>query len=159
VNKRKAVLALAVATALVVSACSGSETEGSTTEATTIADLTPTVESLPTDLPDLEFGKGEMPITVPSNFPMPQQTLISTTMIDGTRGLTEVVFNIAGNIQDVKDFFTVNLPRFGYEITDVADRTNETTLLFVGNGIDGGISFSVVGGDVTTGVLEFVYSS
>jgi hypothetical protein len=159
VNKRKAFLALAIAAAVVVSACSGSESEGSTTEPTTASDTTPTVESLPTDLPDLEFGKGEMPITVPSNFPMPQQTLISTTMIDGTRELTEVVFNIAGNIHDVKEFFTVNLPRFGYEITDVADRTNETTVSFIGNGIDGEVALKVVGGDVTTGILVFVYAS
>jgi hypothetical protein len=100
VNKRNAFLALAIATALVASACSGSESEGSMTAPTTASATTPTVESLPMDLPDLEFGKGEMPITVPSNFPMPQQTLISTTMIDGTRELTEVVFNISGNIRN-----------------------------------------------------------
>lgn len=158
-NRRKAFLALAIATALVVSACSGSDSEGSTTEPTTTSDPTPTVESLPTDLPDLEFGKGEMPITVPSNFPMPQQSLISTTMIDGTRELTEVVFNIGGNIHDVKEFFTVNLPRLGYEITGVADKTNETTVSFIGNGIDGDVALKVVGGELTTGVLLFVYAS
>ena len=155
-NKRKAVLALAVATALVVSSCSGSESEESST---TTTEPKTTVESLPTDLPDLEFGKGEMPITVPSNFPMPVQTVISTTMIDGTRDLTEVVFNIAGNIHDVKEFFAVNLPRFGYEITGVVDKTNETTLSFVGNGIDGDVALKVVGGELTTGVLLFVYTS
>jgi hypothetical protein len=152
VNSRKGVAALAVAAALVLSACSGSNDETTATQAAT------TTEALPTDLPPLEFGKGVMPITVPSNFPMPEQSRISTTMIDGSRELTEVVFNVGGNIHDVKAFYTTNLPQLGYEITDVADGTNETTLSFIGHGIDGAVTLNVVGQSLTTGILIFVYA-
>ena len=154
---RKTVVALAVAAALVVSACSDSDTDSSTTSTTT--EPTPTTATLPTDLPDLEFGKGVLPITVPANFPIPEQSTISTTMIDGSRELTEVIMNIGGNIHDVKAFFTVNLPRFGYEITEEADTTNQTTVFFVGNGIDGQIALKVIGESVTNGTLVFVYAS
>ena len=153
---RKAVVVLAVAAALVASACSDSDAESSTTSTTT--EPAPTTVTLPKDLPDLEFGKGVLPITVPANFPIPVQTTISTTMIDGSRELTEVVMNIGGNIHDVKAFFTVNLPRFDYEVTKEADTTNQTTVFFVGNGIDGNIRLKVIGESVTTGTLSFVYS-
>jgi hypothetical protein len=150
VTTRKAVVALAVATVLVVSACSGSDTESTTSVPT------PTTEAPQRDLPDLEFGSGVMPFTVPSNFPVPVQSKIATTMIDGSRELTEVVFNIGGHIVDVKAFYTTNLPRLGYEITDVADGTNRSTLSFIGNGIDGELRLTVVGETVTTGTLVFV---
>lgn len=151
-NSRKGVVALAVAAALVTSACSGTDSETTATEAAT------TTEALPTDLPALEFGKGVMPITVPSNFPMPVQSRISTTMIDGSRELTEVVFNVGGNISDVKAFYTTNLPQLGYEITDVDDGINETTVSFIGHGIDGAVTLKVVGQSLTTGTLIFVYA-
>ena len=71
---RKTVVALAVAAALVGSACSDSNTDSSTTSTTT--EPTPTTATLPTHLPDLEFGKGALPITVPANFPIPEQSTI-----------------------------------------------------------------------------------
>ena len=138
---------VAIIASLVASACSGSASDS--TEAT---------EPLPTDLPALEFGSGVLPITVPSNFPMPEPSAITTTMIDGTRELTEVAFNVGGNIEDVTVFYTTNLPKRGYEITESSEGSGVVTIAFLGHGIDGVVTLKVAGQNLTTGTLVFVYA-
>jgi hypothetical protein len=137
VNTRRAVVALAIAGAI-VSACAGEATEPTTT-----------TEPLPTDLPALEFGQGVLPVTVPLNFP---------TMIDGSRELTEVAFNVGGNIEDVTAFYTINLPSLGYEITETSDDDSRVTVSFIGHGIDGVVTLTVAGTNLTTATLVFVYA-
>lgn len=143
---RRAVVALAIAGAI-VSACAGEATEPTTT-----------TEPLPTDLPALEFGQGVLPVTVPLNFPMPEPSAISTTMIDGSRELTEVAFNVGGNIEDVTAFYTINLPSLGYEITQTSDDDSRVTVSFIGHGIDGVVTLTVAGTNLTTATLVFVYA-
>jgi hypothetical protein len=147
VKLRRSIIALALAAAIAVSACSGSATETTTT-----------TEALPTDLPALEFGNGVLPVTVPSNFPMPQPSTIATTMIDGSRELTEVVFNVGGNIDDVRAFYATNLPRLGYEVSEEREGNGDTKIALVGHGIDGVITLKVVAQNITSGILVFVYA-
>ena len=147
VSTRRTATAIAVSAALFLSACSGTAVESTTS-----------TEPLPRDLPALEFGTGVLPVTVPRNFPMPDPSAITTTMIDGSRELTEVAFNVGGALDDVTLFYTTNLPNLGYEVTEVSDGGGSTTIVFIGHGIDGAVTLKVARQNVTTGTLVFVYT-
>lgn len=144
-KSRTAAVALAIASAMVFAACSGSAT-----------DATTTTQRVPTDLPVLEFGTGVLPATVPSNFPMPQPSVITTTMVDGARDLTEVAFNAGDDVDDVELFFVVGLPPLGYETGVTPDNRGGVTIDFVGNGIEGTVSLVAAGQGLTTGTIVFV---
>lgn len=143
---RSVAIAIALSVSIIVSACSGA-----------VDDSSPSTEPLPQDLPELEFGSGVLPITVPSNFPMPEPSAITTTMIDGSRELTEVAFNAGGGLDEVKTFYATNLPELGYDVLAVSDEGGIATINFVGHGIDGAVTLKVAGQGVTTGTLTFVY--
>jgi hypothetical protein len=147
VNTRRVVVVVAVVAAIAVSGCAGRTSEPTTT-----------TEPLPTDLPALEFGSGALPITVPANFPMPEPSAITTSMIDGTRELTEVAFNVGGNIEDVTAFYATKLPLLGYELSETSNGTGVVTIAFVGHGIDGSVTLKVAGENLTTATLVFVYA-
>ncbi len=144
-NTRGAVVVLAVAAAIAASACSDP-----------VATSTTAPGQMPTDLPTLEFGNGELPVTVPSDFPIPEPSAIATTMIDRSRDLTEVVFNVGATVDDVVAFYTVNLPRLGYEITGPSKINGESVIAFVGNGIDGDVTLKAAGPGLTSAILVFV---
>ena len=146
-KSRRTAMATAISAVIFLAACSGSAAEPATT-----------TEPLPRDLPALEFGTGVLPVTVPLNFPIPEPSAITTTMIDGSRELTEVAFNVGGALHDVSSFYTTNLPNLGYEITEVSDEGGGTTIVFIGHGIDGAVTLKVAGQNVTAGTLIFVYA-
>ena len=148
VNSRTTAMALAIAAVAVLGACSGSATDPATT-----------TQPLPTNLPTLEFGTGVLPATVPSNFPMPQPSVITTTMVDGTRELTEIAFNVGSDVDGAKVFFTASLPPLGYEAKEIPDGHGGVTIEFLGHGIEGTVTLTPAGQGVTTGTIVFVYSS
>ena len=132
---------IAVAFALVASACgSGSS-------------LPPADE-----LPELEFGQGEMPVTVPEGFPLPDGTTIGSTMIDGSRVRTEVVMIFPANSPDVVKFYEKELPEAGYEVTEQRVESTSTHFDFNGHGIDGTMTIRTAGLGLTEGFLVFVYA-
>ncbi len=143
---RRTLIALVAVLALVLAACSGtasgdtSASEGSTT----------TME-----IPDLEFGKGVMPFTVPEAWPMPEQAVIGSTMIDGVNGRTEVVVTYPATVSEIVTYYTTNLPIVGFEITSSDGTDGEWTMEFAGEGVSGTALFTTVGPGVSAGALTF----
>lgn len=140
------IVAIVMAIAVLVVACGGSNSSDS--------DLPPA-----DSLPDLEFGRGEMPITVPENWPMPSQHSIGATMIDGTRVLTEVAYTAGGNVDAVIAFYESALPDAGYEIDTTKVSDTESDIAFEGNGIEGNLVLKQLAPSVTGATLRFTYSS
>jgi hypothetical protein len=147
VKSRTVAAALVIASAIVFAACSGSAT-----------DTTTTTQQVPTDLPALEFGTGVLPATVPSDFPMPQPSVITTTMVDSARDLTEIAFNVGGDVDDVELFFVAGLPPLGYETGVTPDGRGGVIIDFEGNGIEGNVSLVAAGQGLTTGMIVFVHA-
>jgi len=110
------------------------------------------------ELPELEFGSGELPITVPEDFPFPERSVIQGTMIDGTRTLTEVVFTVGEAFAATVAFYELSLPDGGYEITGTDTQGVRTVISFVGHGIDGTVTIAAAGPGLSEGFLVFVYA-
>ena len=144
-TSRKVIVAVVMALAVLVAACSGSGSSG---------DLPPA-----DSLPDLEFGRGEMPITVPDNWPMPAQHSIGATMIDGTRVLTEVSYTAGGTAEAVTNFYESALPGADYEFETTKVTDTENDIAFSGNGIEGNLILKQLAPNVTGATLRFTYSS
>jgi hypothetical protein len=144
-TSKRIIAAIVMAVAVFASACGGSSSAG---------DLPPA-----DSLPDLEFGRGEMPITVPENWPMPSQYSIGATMSDGTRVLTEVSYTTGGNIEPMVQFYEAALPDADYEIETTKLSEAETDIAFEGNGIEGNLILKQLAPGVTGATLRFTYSS
>ncbi len=140
------IVVVAMAIAILAVACGGSDSPS--------AELPP-AESLP----DLEFGRGEMPVTVPASWPMPSQYSIGATMIDGTRVLTEVSYTVGGDVDAVVAYYEAALPNAGYEIETTTISEFESDIAFEGSGIEGNLLLKQLAPSVTGATLRFTYSS
>ena len=148
---RRLIIAVAMTVALLGAGCTS---ESADTTTTTAAFVLPPADSLP----DLEFGRGELPITVPPSWPLPPQHSIAATMIDGARTLTEVVYTMGGTVDEMVDFYDTSLASAGYEAEFVADSDTQTTVTFSGNGIEGELVIKGLGPGVSGATLRFTYA-
>ncbi len=146
---RRLLATLLVAITIAAAACTS--TAGSDSTVTDAGSTTTTIE-----LPDLEFGRGIMPASVPASWPMPVRSTIGSTMIDGTRGLTEVVATFPANVSAVVDYYTQNLPILGYEVTASGGTDGGWRIEFAGEGVTGELLLSVGGSGITAGTMRFV---
>jgi len=146
---RRTLFALVAVIAIATAACSG----GSQETSSAVADTSTTVE-----LPDLEFGRGVMPVSVPDTWPMPEQAVIGATMIDGVNGRTEVVATFPATVEEVVVYYTTNLPIVGFDITKSEGSDGDWTIEFSGNGVTGVANFKIVGSSASAsaGTLEFI---
>ncbi len=144
---RRMVVVLVIAVALVAAACSSSTPQSASQ---TADETTTTIE-----LPDLEFGRGVMPVSVPAAWPMPEQAVIGSTMIDGVNGRTEVVVTYPAAVLETVAYYTTNLPIVGFEIISSDGSDGEWTIEFAGEGVTGSAFFKIAGASVTAGTLTF----
>jgi hypothetical protein len=143
---RRILIALVVAIAVIAAACTSS---GDTAEQTS------TTTSF--DFPDLEFGRGVLPASVPALWPTPDQAVIGATMLDGSRRLTEIVMTYPANATDVADYYTTNLPALGYDVTSVSGSDGAVTIEFSGNGVTGTITLTTGGTGLSAGTIRMVH--
>ncbi len=133
-------VALLAALSLLVAACSSSDSDDTTT----------------TTGEDLVFGSGELPETVPSDFPFPDQAVIGTTLIDRPRGLTEFITTYPAIVPDVVAFYETNLPAAGYEIVSSEGNDGTWDLEFAKDDLTGEISVDAAGSAVSQGAIRMV---
>jgi len=145
-STRRILIALVVVIAVVAAACtSSSDSAGSETTTTSF------------DFPDLEFGRGVLPASVPASWPTPVQAVIGTTMLDGTRRLTEIVVTYPSAVPDVSAYYATNLPALGFEVTSTSGSDGVVTIEFSGNGITGSIVLSAAGTGLTGGTIQMIH--
>ncbi len=144
---RRILVALVAVIALVAAACSSS-TPASVSQ---MADETTTT----IELPDLEFGRGVMPVSVPEAWPMPEQAVIGSTMIDGVNGRTEVVATFPATVDEVVAYYTTNLPVVGFTIIKSEGSDGAWVIEFTGQGVTGTATLQIIGSGVSAGTFEF----
>lgn len=110
------------------------------------------------EIPDLEFGSGEVPFTVPAGFPLPDVAVIGTTMIDGVNGRTEMIVNFPANVSEVAAFYVANLPILGFEITDSKGTDAEWDISLTKDGVTGTIHLTFAGTGLSSGMFTFDHS-
>ena len=145
---RKTLIAIVAVVAVLGAACT-SETADSTT--TTVAPTT----TAATEIPDLEFGDGSVPFTVPIEFPLPDSAVVGTTMIDGVNGRSEMNVNFPAAVTEVVTYYETNLPALGFEVIDSKGTDSEWDITHTKNGVEGTIHLAFGGSSVTTGTLSF----
>jgi hypothetical protein len=147
---RRFTIAIVAAVAVLGAACtSGAATPTTTTSSTTI---------IPAEIPDLEFGSGEVPFTVPAAFPVPDSAVIGTTMIDGVNGRTEMIINFPAGVLDVVAFYETNLPVLGFEINDSKGTESEWDISIFKDGVTGKIHLTLGGSSLSSGTFAFDHS-
>lgn len=141
-----------VALVAVLGAACTSETADPTT--TTLA----TTTTVFTEIPDLEFGSGAVPFTVPADFPMPASAVVGTTMIDGVNGRSEMNVNFPAALLDVAAYYETNLPALGFEVTDSRGSDSEWNIAHTKDGVTGAIRLTFVDSAITTGTFFFEHA-
>ena len=60
------------------------------------------------------FGEGEIPESVPDDFPIPGGAVIGSTMVDRINNRTEFAIVVRGDVESLERFYTVELVGSGY---------------------------------------------
>lgn len=145
-HTRKILIAIVAAIAVLGAACTSGTAEPTSTT---------TTSTIPAEIPDLEFGSGEVPFTVPAGFPIPETAVIGTTMIDGVNGRTEMIINFPAPVADVVAFYETNLPVLGFEVTNSKGTDSEWDISHSKDGLVGTIRFTLSGTGLTSGAFAF----
>lgn len=145
---RRITIAIVTAIAVFSAACTSSAVESTTT-------VTAASTTVPSEIPDLEFGSGEVPFTVPADFPIPDTGVIGTTMIDGVNGRSEMNVNIPGAVSDVVRYYETNLPALGFAITDSKGSESEWNISLTKGGVTATIRLAFGAPGLTTATFSF----
>ena len=116
----KSVLILSAA---VITSCSSFGSSGSV--------VPPSAPTSTFAMPELEFGRGSMPPSIPTTFPMPESAVVGATMMAGSRNLTEVVATYPADVDAVAGFYTANLPGSGYQVVESAGTAGSMPMILI----------------------------
>jgi len=146
------ILAVLAITAVVLAGCTGEdatpqENATSTTVASTVA---PSVNE------DIVFGSGVLPSSVPADFPIPEQAVIGSTLVDTPRGITEVILTYPADVVSVADFYATNLPALGYTVDSSAGSDASWEIAFSKDDLTGVVIVSTGGSGLSQGALRLV---
>jgi len=147
---RQTMIAIVAAVAILGTACTSGADEPTTTTSSTA--------TIPIEVPDLEFGSGEVPFTVPAGFPVPDSAVIGSTLIDGVNGRTEMIINFPATVPDVVSFYEVNLPALGFAVTDSRGTEAEWDIKVSKDGVTATIRLTFGGTGLSSGTFVFDHS-
>jgi hypothetical protein len=104
----------------------------------------------------VEFGRGELPQTVPEDFPVPEAAAINSTLIDWDRDRTEVNMIFPAELTVVARFFDENLANRGYLVESSTGSTAAWSIVFSKDTLDGDIALLPQSEATTAVTVEFV---
>lgn len=90
------------------------------------------------------FGQGSIPSTVPSDFPIPDQASIGSTLVDAVNGRTEVSLVIPASVEESAQFFVVNMLPGGFVIDSSSGDASTWTINFRRDDLTGEIALQAV---------------
>jgi hypothetical protein len=145
------VIVVVAAIAILVAGCTDADSAEETSPTTTIN------ESVSSDDGQaLVFGSGEVPSTVPVDFPIPEEAVIGSTMIDRTRGRTELITTYPANVPDVVEFYETNLPARGYAVDSSSGTDAKWIIDFSSGETTGQVVIATGGSGLSQGTLVFI---
>ena len=107
------------------------------------------------DGPEVEFGRGAVPETVPGRFPIPDEAVVGATLVDAGRGLTEIILTFPAGTAAVVDYYEANLPPNGYTIVDSHGSETDWRIVFADDATDGVVSVQTGGSGVAAAAVQF----
>ena len=70
---------------------------------------------------DVVYASGELPETIPDEFPLPEGSVIGSTMVITDTGFTEVIVRMSAEKDLAVSFFDQELPKAGFIVDSSAD--------------------------------------
>lgn len=141
------IVVVAVLSAFVIAACSGAD-GGSGTTATTAG-------SQGSGPVDVEFLTGELPESLPGDFPIPAQGVIGSGMINRTAGTTELIIRIPAPVPVATKFYEDNFEARDYEVTSSdAKGADGWVIGFAKDDVTGTVELSSIGVDISQAVIR-----
>ena len=135
--------AAAIALALLGAACSDGSTT-STSGATAI------------DSPDeVVFDSGELPATIPDNFPLPAGSAVGSTMVVTDTGFTEVIVRVSAELGITVEFFEQNLEQNGFVVDSSSGDESKWVIEFSLDGVKGTIDITEPQSAISQAVLRY----
>lgn len=135
--------AAAIALALLGAACSDGSTT-STSGATAI------------DSPDeVVFDSGELPATIPDNFPLPAGSTVGSTMVVTDTGFTEVIVRVSAELGITVEFFEQNLEQNGFVVDSSSGDEAKWVIEFSLDGVKGTIDITEPQSAISQAVLRY----
>lgn len=104
------------------------------------------------------FGRGSVPDTVPVSFPIPDEAVVGTTLVDSNRGITEMTLTFPAAVPAVVTYYEENLPIREYEIASSSGTEGEWLMEFNGDGIDGEIRIRAGGSGLSSATVRLANS-
>lgn len=80
--------------------------------------------------PDVEFGEGEIPASLPDDLPIPGNARIGSSLVDRVNNRTEVSLSVPADLAATVRFFQVGLVNQGYVVDRSTGDTFTWTLEF-----------------------------
>lgn len=106
-------------------------------------------------VPDLEFGEGVVPFTVPDDFPLLRSAEVGATMMDGVNGRTEMSVIFPASVPSVVEFYESALPGAGFDVSESQVSGSGWEIRFTRNDVDGHILLAFGGAELTSATIAF----
>lgn len=103
---------------------------------------------------DVVIGSGEIPDSVPDDFPFPAGSLIGSTLVDGINGRTEVEVRTPAQFTDVVQFWNINLVNSGYVVGESDGTETRWVIEFSKGTIMGSVTIVAADVSITQSVVE-----
>lgn len=91
------------------------------------------------------FGEGERPPAIPSDFPIPGNAVIGSTMIDRTHHRTEMALQVGSDLEATVQYFNVGLVSQGYVVGSSHGTATTWSITFSRGELNGEIDFTAAG--------------
>ena len=100
------------------------------------------------------FGEGEIPRSVPGDFPVPAGAVVGTTLVDRVNHRTEFRLNLGQDSTAVIQYYTVNLVSAGYVVDRSEGDLTLWSIEFSRDTLRGNILVQPAGAELTAVVVS-----
>ena len=107
------------------------------------------------DAPDVEFTDGELPESLPEDFPIPVGAVVGTGVVNRTSGQVEVILRVPAGVPAVAEFFEVNLDNRGFDVTSSDGGPDGWNVAFEKDGGTGTVDLSPVGEQLSQAIIRY----
>lgn len=142
--RRPLLVAAAIAFALVASACGDGDEASPTTAGTGVAAGD-----------DVVFGSGELPETIPAEFPLPAGSSVGSTMVVPSSGFTEVVVRVSATQGVTAQYFDQALVEAGFTVDSSSGDGTRWLIEFSHEGTRGTIEISEPVPEISQAVIRY----
>ena len=104
---------------------------------------------------DVVFGSGELPATVPANFPLPAGSSIGSTMVVTSTGFTEIVARVNAERSPTAEFFDRALEQAGFTVGSSSAQDRIWLIEFSYDGAKGTIEISEPTQGISQAVIRY----